>query len=361
LVTYSFYVAILAEIFLVCAAFNPNILILKIGAVVCFCGYALHHNAVVGTHFEMLAVWSILATLLPNLSVRVNMFRVFAAYSVAGPGITKLFVSGRSWCYSNNIKLMNDEFAPSKFLRSIIQNSPDTILYTSGLFGLVFEAFIPLLFLVVVDAVHKRMLFWALVLFHSGCLILVGMFFVHHIPVYAAALFLDTPILILDWYVLIIVILMVTISLTSFEEWPVSNMGLFPYDAFQAAEFKNKFGSNLRLVGVSSDRNILSCSFKDSMAVDLIAWSLHATVPLNSSQWEGDGRFGCPTYWAKQWLDLYQIDLEKNPQKACDMAAKRIGSRLILFETVTMCPITVFHVVEVSDEKIVKIISTSKW
>lgn len=138
-------------------------------------------------------------------------------------------------------------------------------------------------------------------------------------------------------------------------------MGLFPYNDIQTRDFKVRFGGKFRLIGtVSSKKLNPGENLRSIGGLDLIAWALHASVPLDDVEWEGDGRFGCPTYWGAPWLDLSTMDLEQQPQQATQIAIKSFGSQHILFETGSKEAISVFSVVQVGDDyNIEKVIATS--
>jgi hypothetical protein len=121
-------------------------------------------------------------------------------------------------------------------------------------------------------------------------------------------------------------------------------MGLFPYSARQIHLLKSQFGDSLRLIGSAlNDTAIVGKELRDSGAVDIIAWTLHASVPTSVEEWEGDGRFGVATFWAKSWLDLEKIDLKMNPSTAIDAAALSIGASKIMWDTAVGKPIVNFY------------------
>merc|ERR1711939_1115657 len=99
-------------------------------------------------------------------------------------------------------------------------------------------------------------------------------------------------------------ILMLLVPVFAIEDWPISNMALFVYNKEQAKRFSHKFGSEYRLLGAASDACIDGQTIQKSRALDVIAWSLHASVPLHAAQYEGDGRFGSPSFWAAPWFNL---------------------------------------------------------
>ncbi len=355
-------VIMLAEISLILAAIYPEFIIARIIASLFFASYALHHNSVVGTHFEMCALWSTFALLLPSGSTRVLILRLISCYSVAAPGLIKLFVAGIEWGAAANMRMMNYEFAPGDLVKNVVKATPDVALGFAGRLSLLFEAIFPFAIIFCRNSDDSTIVFTALFLFHTGCLLLVGMFFLHHIPVYAGALFTESPSFTsIGIFPIILIIIFVTVVVTAYEDWPISNMGLFPYSASQAFEFKKKFGGNLRLVGTTiSTKRLIGLTLRDASAIDLITFCLRATVPLIPEHFEGDGRHGCPTYWADSWIPINSMDLANKSTEAVNIARKVFGIPAIIYDTRTLEPLRHFHVVELdAKEKIRKIIVTS--
>ena len=372
LVKYSNLVFFLTEFSLVVAFFNPEVFCARLFVVLCLGAFALHHNAVVGTHFEMLAVWSVFTLLLPPGATRVSFIRILCAYSVSAPGISKLFIGGPSWALPDNIKLMSKEFAPSPMMLRIVLGTPDIVHLFLGSLGMIFEAFAPLAFIFVVNESYSIIVFVLFFAFHTATLGLVGMFFVHHIPVYVAALFSESPTL-FEWPSFLLIILLVSILLLKVEEWPFSTMALFVYNEKQSLSFQKRFGSRRRLIGSIStnppeiekqkllNQKFIGLTIKEAHVLDLVAWSLHASVPLISSQYEGDGRFGCPTYWAAPWLNLDNLDLVNKSEEAVEMAHSIFGIPRLIYDTATGDLVVSFYVIELDKElKTIESVITSR-
>ena len=175
------------------------------------------------------------------------------------------------------------------------------------------------------------------------------MFFVHHIPVYAAALLSAAapPALPLSVWATAAAAALAAASCT--EEWPISNMALFPFSAKQARALRRAFGGSLRLIGTADRADPTGRTLADAGALDLAAWALRASVPLAPGQWEGDGRFGVPTYLAAPWLDLRGMDLARRPLEAAAAARRSVGGRRIV-DAARGEALEAFHVVELAEE-----------
>jgi hypothetical protein len=333
-----------AALHLVIAAAHPDNIGARIAAALFFSTFALQHHSIVSTHYEQLAHCGLWALVLPPGSARGSILRILVAHHIGAAGFLKAYVGGKAWADPLTMVELCKEFAPHPAVLHFAQHGPKLLLYCIGWGGLICETFIfPCAVLMVQDHRNVKYVFWSLCLFHTGTFVLVSMFFVHNLAIYAAALFLDPPSATspATWALLLILSIL---TITAVEDWPLSHMGLFPYSARQIHLLKSQFGDSLRLIGSAlNDTAFVGKELRDSGAVDIIAWTLHASVPTSVEEWEGDGRFGVATFWAKSWLDLEKIDLKMNPNAAIDAAALSIGVSKIMWDTVVGKPIVHFY------------------
>ena len=334
------------------AATFPDLFAFRAAAAVFFSIYSLQHHAIVGTHFEQLANWGLWTlAIFPPGSSRGAMLRIIVAHHVGAAGFLKARIGGASWANPLTMLEMCKEFAPATAVTDFVSTGPRMLMSMLGWGGLLSEVIIfPAAVILVCDRTTALYVVAALTSFHAGAFALVSMFFVHNIPIYAAALLLDTsqtPMPPEAWALLGFLSM---ITLFAIEDWPFSHMGLFPYSGAQLVDFKNRFGGSLRLIAAAHGaENFEGKQIRDSGAVDVIAWALHASVPTCSTQWEGDGRFGVATFWAKAWFSLHEIDLAKEPFGAVTAALRSIGKKNLLWDTTVNAPISNFFVVKLKD------------
>ena len=127
-----------------------------------------------------------------------------------------------------------------------------------------------------------------------------------------------------------------------FPTWGFSLTLVLNWRAWAIAS-EDHFGRSLRLIGSAQGaESVLGRELRESGAVDLIAWTLHASVPTSASQWEGDGRFGVATFWAQSWLNLDSLDLRQAPFAAAEVAAQSIGENKLIWDTSLSKPLTHF-------------------
>ena len=334
------------------AAAFPDFFVPRAAAAALFSIYSLQHHAIVGTHFEQLANWGLWAmAIFPPGPSRGAVLRVIVAHHLGAAGFLKGRVGGISWANPLTMLEMCKEFAPTAAVLDFVSTGPRTLISMLGWGGLLSEAIIfPAAVILVRDRTSAFYVVVALTAFHAGALVLVSMFFVHNIPIYAAALLLDTPKTSMPPEAWALIGFLSMITLFAIEDWPFSHMGLFPYSGAQLVDFKNRFGGSLRLIAAAHGaENFEGKQIRDSGAVDVIAWALHASVPTCSTQWEGGGRFGVATFWAKAWFSLHEIDLAKEPFGAVTAALRSIGKKNLLWDTTVNAPISNFFVVKLKD------------
>ena len=328
---------------LVFAAAFPNQVSARATAALFFSIFSLQHHAVVGTHYEQLANWGLWAMVLPTGPTRGSVLRIIVAHHIGAAGYLKARVGGLDWVDPRTMIEMCKEFAPAASILKFVQTGPRAILLALGWGGLLSEAIVfPCAVILARDTSTGWKVLCSLIAFHAGTFVLVSMFFVHNIPIYAAALLLDTPTTISsEAWTLFGILSLVTIY--AIEDWPFSHMGLFPYSGAQLESLADRFGGSLRLIGSAQGaESVLGRELRESGAVDIIAWTLHASVPTAASQWEGDGRFGVATFWALSWLNLDSLDLRQAPFAAAEVAAKSIGESKLIWDTSLRKPLTHF-------------------
>ena len=341
------WVAAAAALALSLAAAFPDKTIARLVAAVCFSIFAFQHHATVGTHYEQLALWGLWALVLPSGPTRGSMLHVIVAHHIGAAGMLKVFVGGAAWAERLTMAEMSKEFAPSAAVLNFVETAPSVVMFMLGWGGLVAEALVfPVAVLHIREPQQGAYLLGALIAFHVGTFVLVSMFFVHNVPIYAAALLLDPPKHIEQeaWVLLGILCLITAVAV---EDWPFSHMGLFPYSGTQLRNLSRQFGGQNRLIGaVGGKDGLVRKELRDSGAVDIIAWALHASVPTSALQWEGDGRFGVATFWAKSWLDINKLDLSNDPRAAVAEAARSLGEKQLIWDTTLEKPLSNFYVVK---------------
>jgi hypothetical protein len=225
------------------AAALPNLVATRAVAALFFSIFSLQHHAVVGTHYEQLANWGLWAMVLPPGPTRGAVLRIIVAHHIGAAGFLKARVGGLSWTDPLTLVEMCKEFAPSASVLKFVSTGPRAILIMLGVGGLLSEAIIfPAAVILFRDHSHAVYLLAALTSFHAGTFVLVSMFFVHNIPIYAAALLLDTPTTSISFEAWALLGLLSLFTIRAVEDWPFSHMGLFPYSGVQLLSLQKRFG-----------------------------------------------------------------------------------------------------------------------